>query len=56
MSCTPTSRLNAVEHLTIHGAERANERSFTSDAIDNIIDNDYKTRKSKIDPVTGEKT
>ncbi|SEG78667.1 HINT domain-containing protein, partial [Paenibacillus sp. UNC499MF] len=32
-----------------HGAERANERGFTAQAIDNIIDNNKKNRKSKID-------
>ncbi|AZS14410.1 hypothetical protein EI981_08055 [Paenibacillus lutimineralis] len=32
-----------------HGAQRANERGFTSQAIDNIINNNKKTRKSKVD-------
>jgi hypothetical protein len=32
-----------------HGAQRANERGFTSQAIDNIINNNKKNRKSRID-------
>ncbi|MFE6796508.1 polymorphic toxin-type HINT domain-containing protein [Paenibacillus chitinolyticus] len=32
-----------------HGAQRANERGFTSQAIDNIINNNKKNRKSKVD-------
>ena len=32
-----------------HGAERANERGFTAEAIDNIINNNRKNRASKVD-------
>ncbi|TQR45003.1 hypothetical protein C7Y44_11885 [Paenibacillus popilliae] len=32
-----------------HGAQRANERGFTPQAIDNIINNNKKNRKSRID-------
>ncbi|WP_235941794.1 hypothetical protein [Paenibacillus puerhi] len=32
-----------------HGAQRANERGFTPQAIDNIINNNKKNRKSKVD-------
>ncbi|EUJ23389.1 hypothetical protein PGRAN_08509 [Listeria grandensis FSL F6-0971] len=38
-----------------HGAERANERDFSKDTIDSIIDNNMKTRKSKVDDL-GRKT
>lgn len=41
---------------TQHDAERANERSFTSEQIDNIIDNNYKHRIKEIDKFTGEIT
>ncbi|AIQ14924.1 hypothetical protein PDUR_25855 [Paenibacillus durus] len=32
-----------------HGAERANERGFSAETIDNIINNNKKNRKSKVD-------
>ncbi|AWV32376.1 polymorphic toxin-type HINT domain-containing protein [Paenibacillus odorifer] len=32
-----------------HGAERANERGFSTQTIDNIINNNKKNRKSKVD-------
>lgn len=32
-----------------HGAQRANERDFNSQTIDNIINNNKKNRKSRID-------
>jgi RHS repeat-associated protein len=38
-----------------HGAERANERGFSSQTIDNIINNNKKNRKSKVDDL-GRKT
>ncbi|EGY1138479.1 hypothetical protein ATS86_002176 [Listeria monocytogenes] len=38
-----------------HGAERANERGFSKETIDSIIDNNLKTRKSKVDEM-GRKT
>ena len=38
-----------------HAAERANERNFTPDSIDAIINNNKKTRKSKVDEF-GQKT
>ncbi|WP_086313630.1 hypothetical protein A5821_001155 [Enterococcus sp. 7F3_DIV0205] len=41
--------------MSKHGAERANERGFTPERIDAIIDNNMKTRKSKIDEL-GRKT
>lgn len=41
--------------MSTHGAERANERGFTPEIIDAIIDNNTKTRKSKIDEL-GRKT
>ena len=41
--------------FTEHGAQRANERGFTSDTIDNIVQNNKKNRKSKVD-AQGRKT
>ncbi len=39
--------------FTDHGAKRANERNFTSEVIDNIINNNKKNRVKEIDPETG---
>ncbi|WP_208929192.1 hypothetical protein [Enterococcus rotai] len=41
--------------LSTHGAERANERGFTPETIDSIIDNNMKNRSSRIDEL-GRKT
>ena len=41
---------------TDHGAERANERNFTDESVDNIIDNNYKHRKKEVDDITGQDT
>ena len=42
--------------FTEHGAQRANERGFTSENIDNIINNNYKNRVKEIDDLTGKIT
>jgi len=42
--------------FTDHGAERANERGFSNETIDNIIDNNFKGRVKQTDPLTGEQT
>ncbi|EOD2820400.1 TPA: hypothetical protein U2K68_001603 [Providencia stuartii] len=39
-----------------HGAERAEERGFSSEQIDNIIDNNQKSKTKQIDPMSGEQT
>ncbi|ECA5091615.1 DUF4258 domain-containing protein, partial [Salmonella enterica subsp. enterica serovar Menston] len=39
--------------FTTHGAERARERNFTPESIDNIISNNRKNRVKEIDKVTG---
>lgn len=36
-----------------HAAERANERGFSSEIIDSIIDNNKKSRVREINPQTG---
>ncbi|MFU1798610.1 hypothetical protein ACM1RC_32520 [Paenibacillus azoreducens] len=42
--------------FTGHGAERANERGFSSEQIDNIINNNKNTRVKEIDPEDGSVT
>ena len=42
--------------FTKHAAKRANERSFNSQQIDSIIDNNYKHRIKEIDEITGKIT
>ena len=49
-------KTSAGREYTKHGAQRANERGFTSGIIDSIIDNNSKTRVKEIDDVTGEVT
>ena len=39
--------------FTDHGADRANERGFTSESIDSIINNNRKNRVKEIDPKSG---
>ncbi|VYT90657.1 hypothetical protein [Metakosakonia massiliensis] len=45
---TPNGR-----EFTEHGAQRANERGFTPESIDNIINNNRKNRVKEINPETG---
>lgn len=45
---TPRGRV-----YTKHGADRTNERKFTSEIIDNIIDNNRKNRVREINPEIG---
>lgn len=42
--------------FTEHAAERAGERGFDAQKIDNIIDNNARTRTKQIDPITGDVT
>ena len=42
--------------FTKHGAERANERNFTDEIIDSIIDNFFKKRVKEVDPFDGSVT
>ena len=49
-------KTNRGREYTDHGAQRANERGFDSEKIDNIIDNNYKNRVKEIDPLTGKIT
>ncbi len=48
---TPRGRV-----FTEHGAERANERGFTKEVVDSIVDNNSKKRVKEIDPITGKVT
>lgn len=49
----PGDKTPGGREFTVHGAQRTNERKFTSDIIDNIINNNKKNRVKEIDPKTG---